>query len=54
MSIPVYNEDQEKLKAEIAAKEAEGYVCTSGEPRWNNYGQCWIVIMEKSHEEECS
>jgi hypothetical protein len=50
MSIPVYNKDQEELKTAMAAKEAEGYVCTSGAPRWNEFGQCWIVTMEKPEE----
>lgn len=53
MSIPIYCKDQEELKAAVATKEADGYVCTS-EPRWNHFGNCWIVIMEKRHEEECS
>lgn len=52
MSKPVYNADKDKLIDEISKLESEGYVLTSGEPRWNEFGQCWIVIMERRTENE--
>ena len=48
MSKPVYNADKDELNEEIRRLEAEGYTCQSDEPRWNEFGQCWIVTMEKN------
>ena len=44
----VYNADKDELREEISRLEAEGWVAQSDEPRWNSFGQCWIVMMDKT------
>ena len=42
-----YHEDKEVLLEEIRQYESEGYVCIYDEPHWNNFGKCWIMMLEK-------
>lgn len=43
----VYHEDKEVLLEKIRQCESKGYVCIYDEPHWNNFGKCWIMMMEK-------
>lgn len=49
MSKIAYDSDKEALAEKVRELEAEGYEVTS-EARWNNFGECWIVVLEKRTE----
>ena len=51
MSHMVYNADKDVVLNEVQRLESEGHTRLYEEPRWNEFGQCWIVMMEKPKSE---